>query len=731
MSGIADRGPTAAERTRDELAVLPEAVRLLTGTLELSEVLQRLTELVRTRLGVDVVRIWLQEETPAEFRLYAQAGVIRHPGKYRMTLEPGEGLVGWIMARRASLTLTDLRADPRLQNRDWMTAEGLVSFLGVPLLLEGAPVGVLAAMTRQLRAFSPEEVALAELLAIPAAIAIGNARLYRRAEERAERLTALSALTRLITSASDSREVFHAVAEAATTLLRAKMAWVWVDDPASRAFRSQARYGLAPELMADLSAIPYGRGVVGSVFESQAPEYIVDIQEDSRWLNPRLAKEADLHACAAIPLITGDRVVGVLIILFGARRQFTPEEKELMSLLADQAAITIERSRLFEELQRSSEEIRRTQDRLVRGETLRAVGEMASGIAHHLNNLLAVILGRIQLLRAKVEEPELRRALEIVERTTLNGAEVVRRVQEFSRAQPVSEAVPVDLNQLAQDVLELTRPLWQAQAQVRGIQIQTVLEPGQIPAVAGVPAALREVFMNLLLNAVDALPRDGQITVKTWATDQRVHCSVADTGVGMSEEVKQRALEPFFTTKGPRSTGLGLSVTYGIIKRHGGELSIESIPGHGTTVTISLPFAAMAAPGAITAAPLARPARVLVIDDEPEVRETLAEILASQGHLVSQSASGAEGLSLFQVDHHDLVFTDLVMPGMNGWWVAAAVKALSPKTPVILVTGWRDQGALASPAARHVDSILFKPFQTTQVATVVDRALAGPRPPAP
>jgi len=735
MSRNADRGPTALEapeRTSGELAALSEAVRLLTGTLDLSEVFQRLTELVRARLGGDVVRIWIEEGAPGEFRLKSQAGVTRQPGEYRRQLSPGEGLVGWIMAHGASLILPDLQADPRVQNREWMMAEGLVSFLGVPLLLEGAPVGTLVVMSRQRRVFSPEEVVLAELLSVPAAIAIRNARLYRGVEERAQKLTTLSALTRLITSASDSQEVFHAVAEGATTLLGAKMARVWVDDPGDRVVRAQGSFGLDPryeELRTDFPAIAYGQGLVGRVFESRAPEYILDVQEDSRWLNQRLAREADVHAFAGLPLLTGDQVVGVLSIVFGDRRPFTPEEKELMNLLADQAAIAIERARLFEELKRSYEEVRRTQEQLVRGETLQAVGEMASGIAHHLNNLLAVILGRIQLLRAKVQEPEIHRVLEIVERTTLDGAEVVRRVQEFSRAQPVAEAVPVDLNQLAQDVLELARSLWQARAQVRGIQIEAVLEPGQIPAVAGDPAALREVFMNLLFNAVDALPRGGQITVKTWASDQRVHCSVADTGVGMSEEVEQRALEPFFTTKGPRSTGLGLSVTYGIIKRHGGELSIESIPGHGTTVTISLPFAAMAAPDAIPAAPLARPMKILVIDDEPEVREMLVEILASQGHLVSQAASGAEGLSMFQVDRHDLVFTDLVMPGMNGWWVAGAIKTLSPETPVILVTGWRDQKMLASPAARHVDSILFKPFQTTQVATVVDRALARPQPP--
>lgn len=206
-----------------------------------------------------------------------------------------------------------------------------------------------------------------------------------------------------------------------------------------------------------------------------------------------------------------------------------------------------------------------------------------------MNNLLAVVLGRIQFLLRTVEEPVVRRSLETAERAALEGAEFIRRLRAFSLVHPLSKAVPVDLNQLAQEALELTRPHWQYEAELRGIQIQVSLESGRIPALMGDPASLREVLMSLLLNSVDALPNGGRITVRTWASEQEVLCSVADTGVGMSEEVRRRALEPFFTTKGPKSTGLGLSVAYGILQRHGGDLLIESIEGRGTTVTIRVP----------------------------------------------------------------------------------------------------------------------------------------------
>lgn len=877
-----------------ELAALSEAVRLLIGTLDLSEVLNRLTELVRTHLDVDVVRIWLEEGAPGEFHLKAQAGVTATPAPHRVQLRLGEGLVGAVMAHRAPLALPDLLADPRIENRDWMKAERLVSFLGVPLFVKDEPFGALAMMTRTPRHFTPEEVALAETLAVPAAIAIDNARLYRRAEERAQKLTALSGLTWRITSAPDSEEVFRAIAHAATTLLGAQMAEVWVDDPGAQNLRVVERYGLDPahhSLVADFCVLPYGRGAVGSVFQARTSEYFLDIQGDSRWLNQPLAKAADLHSCAAVPLVTGDHVVGVLLILFGARRQFTPEEQELIGLLAEHAAIAIEKARLLQEsrihqahleallevsrhlsrvqplesllgqiaetcgyllgadsvafrllegddlvltgswgladvgflprlkmgesivgvvastgeaiilndpasdprmlpahreahrrlgthaflgvpvkvgeqvagvlsvrtrrprefsqedltlatafasqaaialenarlvksLQQAVDDLKAAQERLVRGETLRAVGELASGMAHHLNNLLAVILGRVQLLLGKTQAPELRRSLEIVERTTLDGAEVVRRVQGFARVKPISEPVQVDLNELAQEVLELTQLRWQAEAQVRGIQINASLEPGPIPTVTGDPASLREVLMNLLLNAIDALPAGGRITIRTWESDGWVRCAVSDTGVGMPEEVRQRALEPFFTTKGPKSTGLGLSVSYGIMRRHGGDLRIESVPNQGTTVTLTLPVSRTPEPSATEETPETPPAKIMVIDDEPEVRQMLAEILAGQGHLVSQAADGPEGISRFQEDRHDLVFTDLGMPGMTGWQVAAAVKALSPETPVVLVTGWVDHPKAASVEAGRVDAVLMKPFQTTEVAATVARALA-------
>jgi two-component system cell cycle sensor histidine kinase/response regulator CckA len=314
----------------------------------------------------------------------------------------------------------------------------------------------------------------------------------------------------------------------------------------------------------------------------------------------------------------------------------------------------------------------------------------------------------------KVQEAGVRRSLEIIQRTAQDGAEVVRRVQRFSRVQPVSD-VAVDLNQLVQEVVELTRPRWHDEAQLRGSRIEVTVEAGIIAAAAGEPAPLREVLMNLLLNAADAITQGGRVTLKTWAKDDRVYCSVTDTGGGMPEEVRRRALEPFFTTKGPKATGLGLSVAYGTVQRYGGTLTVESTVGQGTSVEVSLPTAsaatAVAKSATVSAKAPALPLRILVIDDELQVRSTLAEMLEEQGHRVTQAPGGREGLSFLESNRElvDVVISDLGMPDMTGWDVAAAIQQRWPGVPVGLITGWGETEITREERSR-VNFVINKPF---------------------
>jgi signal transduction histidine kinase len=424
-----------------------------------------------------------------------------------------------------------------------------------------------------------------------------------------------------------------------------------------------------------------------------------------------------------LPVRVDDRIIGVVNLAKSAAAPpspaFSPTDLQFLNTLMTHIAYAVDNARLLQEaqlsanrLRRAMEDLRATQTRVVEGETLRAVGQMASGMAHHVNNLLAVISGRVQLLLARITQPEIRRPLEVVQRATFDAAEVVRRVLGFTAMQPGAGMVPVDLNEIVREVVELTRPRWRDEAQVRSLAIDVRLELGDVPRVAGEPAALREVAMNLIFNAIDALRQGGTIRVATWVADDWVYCAVADTGVGMSEEVRRRAFEPFFTTKGPQGTGLGLSVARGIVQRHQGELSVRPNDGGGTVVTMRLPrMTPAAAEPPLVPAPAGPPLRLLVIDDEASVREALADSLAEEGHAVVQAASGREGLArLAEGVAVDAVLTDLGMPEMTGWDVARAVRTQRPGLPVGLVTGWAVALEMSEDERRGVDFIIAKPY---------------------
>jgi signal transduction histidine kinase len=289
----------------------------------------------------------------------------------------------------------------------------------------------------------------------------------------------------------------------------------------------------------------------------------------------------------AVPLLVQDRVVGALGIGDLAGRTFGTEDVEIVRAFADQAAIALENHQLYAALRDALVAVRASQEHLVATERLQAVGTLAAGVTHYVNNVLQAVLGSTQLLLRESVEPRARKRLETLERTVLDAADIMRRVKAFAEARTLSHATPVDLNQLVRDLLETRRAPW-ADAVADGT-IELTFEPGDIPEVLGLAAPLREVLVALILNAVEALPERGRITVRTWATREAVYCAVADSGPGLSEEVRHRALEPFFTTKGARHQGLGLSMACGIIRRHRGELEIARAEGQGGVVTFHLP----------------------------------------------------------------------------------------------------------------------------------------------
>jgi signal transduction histidine kinase len=405
---------------------------------------------------------------------------------------------------------------------------------------------------------------------------------------------------------------------------------------------------------------------------------------------------------------------------------FSARSQDLAFALAAQGAVALENSRLYAELRAALAAVEESQQRVIRSERLRALGEMAGGVAHDFNNVLAVVVGRAQLLQRQIEAPELRRQLQIIENVAQDGAQTVRRIQEFARMRRTRPWQQVDVTEVVREVVEATRPRWNDQAQARGVTYTMHLDLVPVAPVTGDPAELRETFLNLLFNALDAMPGGGALTFSTRLEGGRVACVVTDTGVGMTEAVRQRCFEPFFTTKAEQGTGLGLSIAYGIVTRHGGEIEVWSRPGEGARFTIRLPVGAdMPAPPAAPPAPRAgRTGRLLVVEDERAVRDVLVDVLRGQGHEVVACVDGTAALAQVDGQTFDLALVDLSMPGLSGWEVAEGLRAARPEVPIALVTGWGDQIDLGEAQARGVDYIVPKPFDVDDMIRLVAGVLA-------
>jgi len=563
----------------------------------------------------------------------------------------------------------------------------------------------------------------------------------QRLEDLVFKLGTLNELVEMSTHISRIQDLLSSVLQSTMRAVHANIGSIMLLDQERKTLRIAASRGLPDEVQAE-TEVRLGEGIAGKVAELGDAVIVEDIEKDARFArlnNPKYGTGSFI----CMPVRVGDRVIGVINLAKKedtsttppTPRPFNQTDLQFLTALLTYIGYAVDNARLLQEAQQSAnqlqnvvDDLRATQAQLVRGETLSAIGKLASGMAHHLNNLFAVILGRLETLLTKTLEPETRRYLEIVERAAKDGAEVVRRVQRFSRVQPVARTMPVNLNQLAQEVLDLTRPRWHNEALLRQIRIDTALDLGNVQLVAGEYAPLREVLMNLVLNAIDAMPSGGRLGVKTWADAHGVHCAVSDAGVGMSEEVRQRALDPFFTTKGPKSTGLGLSVTYGIIQRHNGKLEIDSAPGRGTTVRITLPAAETAVQAAgqpATAQLLPAELRVLLVDDEPEVRSALGDMIGAAGHTAFQAAGGKEALAWLDAGQPvDLVLTDLGMPGMTGADVARAVRGRWPHLRIGLMTGWDETEKLVGETSAIVDFVLAKPFT---LQALLGAYAAGPK----
>jgi signal transduction histidine kinase/ActR/RegA family two-component response regulator len=435
---------------------------------------------------------------------------------------------------------------------------------------------------------------------------------------------------------------------------------------------------------------------------------------------PQRLAHGGLRAMVAVPLLIEGKVFGVLVAARNAAHSFSAAECEFLAQLSEHVALAAHHAQLYNALQAAYEDLRATQAAAMQQESLRALGQMASGIAHDINNAISPIsLYTDSLLEREANLSATGRGqLQIIQRAISDVAATVARMREFYRQREAQMVLaPVLLNDLVPQVVELTRARWHDIPQQRGITIEMKTELTRpLPIIMGAEGEIREALTNLVFNAVDAMPDGGKLTMRTRATESGyVLVEVTDSGVGMDDDARRRCLEPFFTTKGERGTGLGLAMVYGMVQRHSAEIGIESLVGQGTTVRLIFAEAFQADP-VVAPAPVAVPTnlRILLVDDDPVLLHSLRDIFEADGHEVTTANGGREGIEFFResVEGHkpfSVVVTDLGMPYVDGRQVATAVKGLSAATPVILLTGWGARLQAEGDLPAHVELVLAKP----------------------
>ena len=561
----------------------------------------------------------------------------------------------------------------------------------------------------------------------------------KRAESRVQaqlaRLNLLQQITRAIGERQDIESIFQVVIRTLEEHLPVDFCCICLYDAAENRLIVTSVGTHSEALALELAMTTQARIDIDENGLSQCVRgrlvYEPDIREVPFPFPQRLAR-GGLSSLVAAPLLVESKVFGVLLAARHPPGTFSSGECEFLRQASEHVALATHQAQLYSALQQAYEDLRQTQKAVLQQERLLALGQMASGIAHDINNAISpVALYTESLLeRERDLSPHVRRQLETIQRAIEDVAQTVARMREFYRQrEPQMILAAVDLNLLVDQVVQLTRARWSDMAQQRGIAIEmrTELTP-DLPPIMAADNEIREALTNVIFNAVDAMPNGGPLTVRTClaqdnglpadelAVRKFVQVEVIDSGVGMDEDTRRRCLEPFFTTKGERGTGLGLAMVYGALQRHSADLEIESAVGRGTTVRFrfAIPTSPLSAAVVSSTGTVGPPLSILVIDDDPLVLRSLRETLHADGHTVTTADGGQAGIDAFRAAQAQgapfpVVITDLGMPYVDGRKVSNAIKTAAPQTVVLLLTGWGQRLVTDGDVPPHVDRVLSKP----------------------
>jgi signal transduction histidine kinase/ActR/RegA family two-component response regulator len=555
-------------------------------------------------------------------------------------------------------------------------------------------------------------------------------------QAQVDRLKLLNQITRAIDERQDLRSILQVAVRSLEEHLPLDFGCAFLADPLESLLTITCVGSRGTELASELALQENARLKIDPGLSPCLRGEIIYEADSEVSLHP-LAQHlaaAGLHTLLMAPLRAEGKVFGALMAARKAVDGLDADEREFIRQLTEHVGLAAHQAILHGALEQAYEDMRRTQQAVVQQERLRALGQLAGGIAHDINNALSPAAIYLQFILEGEEalSSTAREYLTVVNRAIDDVAQTVARMRMFYRPrEPELTLSALDLNRLLQEVIDLTRVRWSDIPQERGIvvDLRTDFAP-RLPPVMGAENEIRDAFTNLLLNAVDAMPDGGTLTLRSrfgagGRGDASVSIEVCDSGIGMSEDVRIRCLEPFFTTKGERGTGLGLAMVYGMAQRHSADIQIDSAPGEGTVVRLVFPVAAQSEikQSAVFGQDVP-PLRILVVDDDPLLLQSLETVLKTEGHSVTAADGGQQGIHELVAAHERgesfaVVITDLGMPHVNGRAVAAAVKSVTPDVAVILLTGWGQRLNEEREVPEHVDLVLAKPPRLAQLRSAL------------
>jgi signal transduction histidine kinase/ActR/RegA family two-component response regulator len=593
-----------------------------------------------------------------------------------------------------------------------------------PLIIENLGFGYAVWGWKNKISDSREFISKAELIGEQIALSLSASMSEKRSKEQGDKLAALLDLSTHIYSSLNYKDVLQKAVKLSKEIVGATGGTIFILEKEKNVLVPLLTIDESHEEAINSMRLKPGQGLTGRVAQTGVGMISNDSESDPRSIQvPGTPLEPE--SLISVPLTWSGDVIGVITLRNNVGKMFVQEDLEILTIFARQTADAIENAKLYEKLEKAYEELSATQDRLIMVEKLKALADMAGGVAHDFNNILGTILGRVQLLQKKIDNPELRGELETIETATLEGRTTVRKLQDFTHLSGRSQYAKADLNKVTLEAIENTSPAWKSAAQRSGITINLHSDLKSIPMAKGSHDDLREAVSNVILNSVDALPEGGNIWISTEVSDGRALLRIVDDGIGMDEDTKNKMFFPFFSTKDKKGSGMGLSMVYGIMFRNQADISVESSPGKGAEFTFifSLPEEIELGPPVDEISAKPSDLKILLVDDEVSLLDVVGDMLDYMGHTCRKADGGRVALEILEQEEFDLVVTDLGMPEVGGWEVAQLCRNKYPRMPVILISGWGAQ-LDGEEALQRVDAVLAKPFRMEEFEEMINSVIS-------